>query len=915
LGRSDIHFPPKHEALRDDVHELGALVGDILREQGGQQLFDLTEHDRVAAIQRRDGDEKAAVELAARVRGRPPALARDLVRAFLTWFQAVNLAEKVHRIRRRRQYFVKDSQRPQPGGVEDAIAALKARGLQLKDVMDLLGTLRIEPVFMAHPTESTRQTILTKQQRIAEHLLDRLDPTLTPNEARRIWNSVRIEMTAGWQTEDHPRDKLTVADEREHVLFYLVEILYRVVPAFYEEIAQALEKVYGAPPNGGTFADSLEFPSLLHFGSWVGGDMDGNPDVHAKTIRETLARQQRVIINAYFKDCQTLASRLSQSGSRTSVSPELSKKIEEYMVLLPGARAITPARHDRMPYRVFFAQIGERLRLTYDGRANGYQNLRQFRADVRLVATSLQANKGANAGLFYVQRLLRRIDTFGFHLATLDVRQHASVLHDVVSRGLDDSEWLIRSGADRRRLLADALEKDLGPSVELDALGKRTLAVFDAIMQGRHRYGPAAVGYFIVNGATGADDVLAALLLARWAQAYDKRTGEVALDIAPQFESLGALDRCGGTMQELLAEPLYRRHLEAHGRTQCVLIGYSDGNKEGGLCASRFATHQAQRALAETLAAANERHVVFHARGGSIARGGGRIDALVKAAPAGAVNGVLRLTEQGESVQQSYGLRPIAMRTLERAFSAVSLATSAANRGTLAPDAPAHLECAAAVALASKDAYQSLVYAEQDFFDYFSAVTPIDVIERMQIGSRPVHRADMEGLDGLLPVPWVFAWTQTRHMIPGWYGAGAGFAAAIGECGIGQLRDAYANWFFMRNLVDDIETMLARVDLEIAVCYDILAAEPLRRFFPRIRAEYALACEHILAIKGATALLDSEPTLQRSIRLRNPYVDPMNLMQVDLLLRWRAGGRRDRDLFEALLSSISGIAQGLQSTG
>jgi phosphoenolpyruvate carboxylase len=928
-SRSDIHFPPKHEALRDDVHALGALMGDILLEQGGQDLFDLVEHDRVAAIQRRGGDEKAALELAARVRGRPPALARDLVRAFLTWFQVVNLAEKVHRIRRRRQYYLKDSQRPQPGGVEDAIAALKDRGLKLKDVLDLLGTLRIEPVFMAHPTESTRQTILTKQQRIAEHLLDRLDPTLTPNEVRRLWNSVQTELTAGWQTEDHPRDKLTVADEREHVLFYLVEILYRVVPAFYEEIAQALEKVYGAP------ADSLEFPALLHFGSWVGGDMDGNPDVHAKTIRETLARQQRVVINAYFKDCQTLASRLSQSASRTSVLPELSKRIEEYMVLLPEARAITPARHDRMPYRVFFGQIGERLRHTYEGRANGYPNLRQFRADVQLVATSLKANKGANAGLFYVQRLLRRIDTFGFHLATLDIRQHASVLHEVVARGLDDPDWCQRSSADRRQLLADALEQDLGPKVELDALAKRNLAVFEAMMQGRHRYGPAAVGYFIVSGAASADDVLAALLLARWAEAYDKHTGEVALDIAPQFESLAALHRCGETMQELLADPLYRRHLEAHERTQCVLIGYSDGNKEGGLCASRFATHQAQRALAQTLAAADERHVVFHARGGSIARGGGRIDSLVKAAPAGAVNGVLRLTEQGESVQQSYGLRPIAMRTLERAFSALGLATSSAQRGTLAPDAPSHLECAGIIATASREAYRALVYAESDFYDYFRSVTPIDVIERMQIGSRPIHRTDAEGagqdgvgqdgtgqycaghqgLEGLLPVPWVFAWTQTRHMIPGWYGAGEGLKVAIAECGLAQLRDAYTNWFFLRNLIDDIETMLARADLEIALAYDVLAAASLRRFFPRIRAEYAMACEHVLAVKGSNTLLDSEPTLQRSIRLRNPYVDPMNLMQVDLLQRWRASERHDRDLFEALLASISGIAQGLQSTG
>jgi len=484
-----------------------------------------------------------------------------------------------------------------------------------------------------------------------------------------------------------------------------------------------------------------------------------------------------------------------------------------------------------------------------------------------------------------------------------------------VARGLDDPDWLRRSRSNRRTLLANALEKDLGPAVELDALGRRNLAVFEAIMQGRHRYGPAAVGYFIVSGAAGADDVLAALLLARWAAAYDKHTGEVALDIAPQFETLAALEHCGATMQELLADPLYRRHLEAHGRTQCVLIGYSDGNKEGGLCASRFATHQAQRTLAQILAAADERHVVFHARGGSLARGGGRIDALVKAAPAGAVNGVLRLTEQGESVQQGYGLRPIAMRTLERAFSALALTTSSAQRGTLDTDDPSYVRCAEKLAKASRDAYRALVYSESDFYDYFRAVTPIDVIERMQIGSRPIMRAETQGLEALLPVPWVFAWTQTRHMIPGWYGAGTGLQVAIAECGLDQLRDAYANWFFLRNLVDDLETMLARTDLEIAAAYEILAPTSLQRFFPRIRAEYSAACEHVLAIKGANALLDSEPTLQRSIRLRNPYVDPMNLMQVDLLQRWRAGGRRDRDLFEALLASISGIAQGLQSTG
>ncbi len=909
MSRSDIHFPPKHAALRDDVHALGEVVGEVLREQGGEGLFERVEQDRLAAISRRDSDAQAAAELATRFRGRPPALARDLVRAFSTWFQAVNLAEKVHRIRRRRQYFLSDAQRPQPGGVEDALAALKARGLGLSEVLKLLANVRIEPVFAAHSSESTRRTLLRKQQRIAQHLLDRLDPTLTPQDVRNIWSSIRVEITAGWQTEEHPRERLTVGDEREQILFYLTEILYRVVPAFYEEITQALAKLYAVP------AESIELPTLLHFGSWVGGDMDGNPDVHAKSIRETLARQQQVIVNSYFSECQVLAQRLSQSASRVNVSASLSKRIEEYMTLLPGARSITPARHDRMPYRVFLAQIGERLRHTYDSRPNGYENARQLRADIELIAASLKANKGAHAGLFYVQRLLRRIDTFGFHLAALDVRQHASVLHQVVALGLDDPAWMQRPSVERRRTLAAALERDTGSRTELDALGKRTLAVFDAMVQGRHRYGPDAIGFFIISGASSADDVLAALLLARWAEAYDKRTGEVALDIAPQFESLEALERCGETMRELLADPLYRRHLEAHGRRQCVLIGYSDSNKEGGTCASRFAIYQAQRHLAQVLAAAGERHVVFHARGSSLARGGGRIDALVKAAPAGAVNGVLRLREQGETVKQGYGLRPIAMRTLERAFNALTLTSSAAQLGMLPADSPGHVACAATIADASVEAYRLLVYGERDFGDYFRSVTPIDVIERMQIGSRSTHRAAIEGIRGLLPVPWVFAWTQTRHMLPGWYGAGAGLRAAVEMHGLEAIREAYANWFFLRNLLDDIETMLARTDLDIAQAYNVLVPEGARRFFTAIRVEYEVACEHILAVKNSQRLLDTEPTLQRSIQLRNPYVDPMNLMQVDLLRRWRESERQDRDLFEALLASIGGIAQGLQSTG
>ncbi len=909
MNRAEIHFPPKHEPLRDDVHALGAMVGEILREQGGEQLFELVELDRVAAIRARDGSQAARAELAACVRDRPPALARDLVRAFSTWFQVVNVAEQVHRIRRRRDYFLMDSQRPQPGGVQDAIAALQGRQLSLDEVLELIRSLRIEPVFAPHAIEASRRTLLRKQQRIAQRLLERLDPSLTPHETRTVWNNVRMELTAAWQTEELPRERLTVADEREQILFYLVEILYRVVPAFYEEIAQALETVYGLA------AGTARVPSILRFGSWAGGDMDGNPDVHAKSIRETLARHRQVIVGRYFVECQELAQRLSQSASRIAASAELGKRVEEYTRLLPGARAITPARHDRMPYRVFLAQIGERLRGIYEGRANSYESASQLREDIALIAASLRANKGVNAGLFYVERLLRRIDTFGFHLATLDVRQHASVLHAVVAQGLDDRQWRSRSSPERRDLLARALEKDRGPAVELDALGRRTLAVFDAIMQGRYRYGPEAIGYFIVSGASGADDVLAALLLARWAAAYDKRTGEVALDIAPQFESAAALSSCGNTMQELLEHPLYRRHLEAHGRRQCVLIGYSDSNKESGPCASRVTIHQAQHELARVLRAAGEQPVLFHARGGSAARGGGRIEALVAAAPAGAVDGVLRVREQGATIRHGYGLRPIAMRTLERAFNALSLTTASLRRGELPPDADELLAIAALLAQQSRAHYRRLVYEQPQFYEFFQLVTPIDVIERMQIGARSVHRAAGAGIAALLPVPWVFAWSQTRYALPGWYGAGAGLAAVVAQFGLPRVRAASAGWFFLRNLIDDIETMLARADMGVAHCYDALAPATLRHFADHIEAEYRAACTQVLAIKDSRELLDSEPTLQRSIRLRNPYVDPMNLMQVDLLQRWRASGRADRDLFEALLASVGGIAQGLQSSG
>ncbi len=907
MKRDDIQFPAKHSALRDDVHVLGALVGDVLKDQGGEPLFALVEQDRRLSIRRRAGDKEAAAELSVQLRGRAPQVARDLARAFSMWFRVVNLAEKVHRIRRRRGYFLEADARAQPGGLEAALTTLKDRGVTFPQVLELLGRIRIEPVFTAHPTESARRTMLRKNQRIAEMLLDRLDPTLTPQETRALWGRVRTEITTAWQTEDHPRERLTVADEREHVVFYLAEILYRILPAFYDELAQALEKLYGVA------ADSLELPNMIRFGTWVGGDMDGNPDVHAKTIRETLARQQQVIINAYFSDCQQLAQLLSQSASRSAVDPELTSRIEQYATLIPGAQGITPARHDRMPYRVFLGQVAERLRLTYDGRPNGYEGPAQFLRDLKLIASSLRANRGFHAGWANVQRLIRRVQTFGFHLATLDLRQHAEIHHRVIGHGLDDPKWMERSAAERHDLLVQAIERDAGIRLELDALGKRTLGVFDAMLQARHRYGQDAIGYYVVSGTRGADDVLAPLLLARWAEAYDKASGEVAVDIAPLFESIESLEQCGNVMRTLLGDPLYRRHLDARGSTQCALIGYSDTNKESGTCAARFAAYRAQAELSAALTAGEERHVIFHARGGSVARGGGRVDTLVRTAPPGTVNGVLRLTEQGEVINQGYGLRPIAMRTLERAFNAVVVSLGGAAERVAA--SAEQLQFAARVASVSRQAYRHLVHADAEFYAWFQAVTPIDVIARMQIGSRPAVRPGKDGFEALRAVPWVFAWTQSRHMLPAWFGAGLGLRTAIDELGLEVARSAYREWVYFSTLIDDLEASLARADLEIAAVYHRLAPASQERFAEQVRAEYHLVREQVLAIKEIPGLLDRDPTLQRSIELRNPYVDPINLLQVDLLRRWRETGREDRELFEALLACIAGIAEGVQSTG
>jgi phosphoenolpyruvate carboxylase len=901
MPRSDISFPLKDAELREDVHMLGALVGEVIREQGGDDLFEAVETDRQAAIARRDGDAEGAAELRSRTRNVPPGAARDLVRAFSTWFEMVNMAEKVHRIRRRRQYLNEGA--TQPAGILEAITKLKKHGLELADVRRLMIEMWIEPVFTAHPTESTRRTILRKHQKIAQLLLGRLGLSRTAAETRTIWERIRAEITSGWQTAENSRERLTVADEREHVLFFIAEILFQVVPIFYEEIEAALQQVYGPE------AAELELPEILRFGSWVGGDMDGNPDVHAKTIRETVARHQQIIVNNYFLECQGLAEALSQSASRIGISAELQTRIDRYKVLLPGASSLSPLRHDRMPYRVFLGQVMERLRATYDGRANHYEAAGDFLEDLNVIAASLRENKGVHAGLFQVRRLIRRVRTFGFHLSTLDIRQNAGAHRAVVGQGLADAEWATRGSAERAERLRQALERDESPTT-LDASGKRALWVLEAVAHSRHRYGPDAIGPYVVSRARGVDDIFSVLLLARWADTADRRSGDVPIDVAPLFESAAVLQTCGEIMTQLFSEPLYRRHLLGRGNHQYVMIGYSASNKESGIVMSRWLLRKAQERLFAAADQAGIDLTLIHGQADGMDRGGGRAEVITRSGPDGARRGRLRITEQGDVINEKYGLRPIALRVCEQAFNALSLART----GVVPPERvdPGWRDALDLLGNEAMRVYRSTVFEDAEFLEFFRQITPIDVIERMQIGSRPTSRVEGGGIAALRSIPWTHAWSQCRYMMPGWFGAGSALALAREQLGEAMLSAMYRDWFFFRNLVEDIELALARADLSIATAYEELVEERYRRFIPMLRAEYEATKQQVLKLSGCARLLDGEPTVQRSILLRNPYIDPMHLVQVDLLRRWRAGNRQDREMLAALLATVSGISQGLQ---
>ncbi|WP_291220253.1 phosphoenolpyruvate carboxylase [Dokdonella sp.] len=893
-----IDLPATDQCLRDDVDRVGSLVGEILAEQESPAFLDEVERIRIAAIRRREsGADTGALE--DELAGAEVAHAGALVRAFATYFQAVNVAERVHRIRRRRDYEMAGTA-PQPGGLRDAVARLRAQGVDDDELTACLARLHIEPVFTAHPTEAVRRALLEKESEVVRALVADIDRRRTPVERRGDHERMRLALTAAWQTAELALEKPTVADELEHVGFYLTDVLYRVVPVFHEVLADALG------------ADAQALPALLGFGTWVGGDMDGNPNVGAETIAATLASQRAQVLALYRREALRLASLLSQSLSRVACSAEVLARIDVYRALLPEAAAKLKARYGDMPYRQLMLLVAERLGESERGRAGGYPDAATFIADIHLVADSLRHHRGRHAGLFAVNRLLRRAQVFGFHLATLDLRQDSAQHDATLAALLDDPDWATRPVAERIARLDALLAGGSTVAASSDETARRTLAVFRTVAELRLRHGERAFGPYIVSMSRSAADALAVLALARIAGCLDA-TGNVPLDVAPLFETVDDLDAAEGVVRALFADPRYRAHLAARGQRQVVMLGYSDSAKDGGLAASRWALQQTQIALSKLAREVGIRIVFFHGRGGSASRGGGKTERAVIASPRGSVDAHLRLTEQGEVIHRKYGIRALALRNLEQM-------TGAVLRATLRPRPPEPREAtwrvaAGVIAEASRQVYRTLVHEDMRFPDYFRAATPIDVIERLRIGSRPSRRGGEGGIERLRAIPWVFAWSQNRAGLTAWYGVGSGIAAAIARCGRDTLAEMTRDWPFFAQLVDDVEMVLAKSDLGIFERYSQLAGELHAPFFATLRDEFERTRTAILDLKNESELLAGDLRLRQSIRLRNPYVDPISLLQVDLLRRWRTAGRDDDDLLRALITTVNGISAGIQNTG
>jgi len=897
------------DRLRDDVRLLGELVGDVLREQGGPDLFQDVEHVRQAAIGLRSshGDDHALLSWA---EDHSTLRLLELVRAFSAYFHLINLAEQHHRIRtlRERQHAQAE---PLRESIAAALADLRSEGVTPQRLGECLQRLEVHPVLTAHPSEARRRTLLNHLEH-TERLIERLDDAerMTALDRTLALDELRARITLIWQTAEARVERPTVLDEVQSVVYVLAGTVYDVLPRVQRAIDAAVS-------HGGVSAPPVSF----RFGSWVGGDRDGNPAVTPEVTRAAARVARTAVLRRYREDVQALGRELSISGRLVGCLPELLESIETDRAEL-GVRAV-PQWHDE-PYRRKLGLIGERLRRTESGGAGGYTSTELLLADLALVEASLRAHDGARIAAGDLLDLQRRVAAFGLWLAELEIRQHATRHAEAASEllGLTGVHgYLGMAEAERLSVLEARLSSDETFDVPAEALSLETrevLETFQAMGDVQRLNGRLGAQTCVVSMSRAPSDALAVLLLAREAGLLDGST--CRLDVVPLFETIAELRACGHILARMLASPPYRAAVRARGNRQQVMVGYSDSNKDGGYLAATWATYRAQQDLADAAAAGGVELVVFHGRGGAVGRGGGPMSRAIQARPAAAASATFKITEQGEVIFARYGSLPIAERHLEQVLS--SLLLSSVRGGG---DAPLDDWVAVMDQLADEScaAYEALVKHNPAFMPFFHAATPFPELATLNLASRPVSRAgrgEMPALDDLRAIPWVFSWTQARVNLPGWFGLGSALEAEIARNGVTRLQAMYSGWPFFASAIDNAQLSLGTADVLTARRYAALAPPELQPVFGLIMAEFDRSVSGVLAVTDQRELLERSPVLAQSIKLRNPYVDALHIAQLALLKRFRAlpedASEQERHVLrDAIHHSINGIAAGLQTTG
>ncbi len=861
--------------------------------QEGEQLLELVEQTR-GLIR---SDREAAAALLAQVE---PAAAIRLVRAFSTYFHLANVAEQVHRGRELAGLRERDG-----GWLSQAVDRIAAAEIPREELEGEVARLGVRPVFTAHPTEAARRTVLYKLREIAD-LLSAGGPRVT----------ARLEETIDllWQTDELRIARPDVVDEARNAVWYFDNLHADAVPEVLEELAGELRRL-GLEPG----------PERrpLAFGSWIGGDRDGNPNVGPDSVGRVLGLQHDHGLRDAIAVVNLLRRDLSSSVRIAGATPELRESLARDLELLPEVEPRFLRLNAEEPYRLKLTCIQQKLvntrRRLADARPSepgrDYVGAGELLAELRLVRDSLASHRGALIAHGRLERAMRTLASFGLHLATLDVREHADAHHHVLAQLIDGYVDLSREG--RRELLAEELTGNRPLTYKplpVDEPGQRTFAVFEAIREAHERYGTNTIESYIVSMCRGADDVFAAALLAREA-------GVTEIGFVPLLETMDELRHADRVLGELLSVPSYRAHVARRGDLQEVMLGYSDSNKEAGITASQWEIHRAQQRLRDKAAEFGVRLRVFHGRGGTVGRGGGPAHDAILAQPPRTLDGEIKVTEQGEVISDKYLVPSLARENLELMLAAALEATVLHRRPRMSPEALADwVQAMELVSEAAFRSYRALVEDPQ-LPDYYFASTPVELLSELHLGSRPSRRPDSgAGTGGLRAIPWVFGWTQSRQVVPGWYGVGSGLAAAR-EAGLGdRLEEMHERWYFFRNFLSNVAMTLVKTDLEIAGHYvERLVPPELQGPFESIRAEHELTLEELLRLRGESELLDTDPVLQRTLRVRDDYLAPLHYLQVALTERRRAdraeGREPDPDLARALLLTVNGIAAGLRNTG